>query len=199
MGRMRPYMGSASVSEGTNPYGTVGGLSGVSDPEKAYAAITRGEYQDYVRDFRQYELDLIEKASTDTRLIDQAREDIAASQGQAAGVARRNVGRYGGQLTPAQQQQQQAQLQRANTLGGVQSIADARIAQREANQSLLGDLINIGQGVNRSSIDQMGNAATDANARQRAYEQSRAASKAQTAATVGALGSSAILAAAIFF
>jgi hypothetical protein len=90
-------------------------------------------------------------------------------------------------------------LQRANTLGGVQSLADARIAQREANQSLLGDLINIGQGVNRSSLDQMGNAATDANARQRAYEQSRAASKAQTAATVGALGSSAILAAAVFF
>lgn len=179
--------------------GGVGALPNVSDPEKAYAEITRGEFQDYLRDFRPFELDLIEKARTDTSLIDQARTDVEAAQGLASGIANRNVSRYGGQLTPAQQQQQQAQLQRANTLGGIQSISDARIAQREANQALMGDLINIGQGVNRSSLQQLGSAAGDANARNRAYENAKAQSKAQTAQTVGTLGSAAILAAAVFF
>jgi glutamate mutase epsilon subunit len=85
-------------------------------------------------------------------------------------------------------------LQRANTLGGIQSVNDAKIAQREANTALLADLINIGQGVNRASQQQLGSAAADATARKNAYTQAKAASKANTYSTIGSLASAAILA-----
>jgi len=166
----------------------------VSDPEQAYANLTRQEYLDYIQNYRGFEEQLIQKAQTDTSLIDQAREDVQVAQGLTAGIAERNAQRYGAALTPAQRQQQQLQLQRANTLGGVQSINDARLAQRESNTQLLSDLINIGQGVNRSSQSQLGSAAADATARKNAYTQAKAASKAQTYSTIGSLGAAAILA-----
>jgi glutamate mutase epsilon subunit len=169
-------------------------LPNVSDPEKAYANLTRQEFLDYVTNYRGFEEQLINKALTDTSLIDQAREDVGIAQTLTQGVANRNAQRYGVALTPAQIQQQQLRLQRANTLGGIQSINDARITQREANTQLLGDLINIGQGVNRSSQQQLGSAAADATQRRNAYTQAKAASKANTYSTIGSLASAAILA-----
>lgn len=174
--------------------GNPNALPVVSDPEQAYADMTRQEYLDYIQNYRGFEEQLIQKAQTDTSLIDQARQDVQVAQGLTAGIAQRNAQRYGAALTPAQRQQQQLQLQRANTLGGVQSINDARLAQREANTQLLSDLINIGQGVNRSSQSQLGSAAADATARNNAYTQAKAASKAQTYSTIGSLGAAAILA-----
>lgn len=179
--------------------GTATNLPAVADPEQAYANMTRQEYLDYIQNYRGFEEQLIQKAQTDTSLIDQAREDVQVAQGLTAGIADRNAQRYGAALTPAQRQQQERTLQRANTLGGVQSINDARIAQREANTTLLSDLINIGQGVNRSSQQQLGSAAADATQRKNAYTQAKAASKAQTYATIGSMGASAILAAAVLF
>lgn len=170
------------------------GLRNVSDPEQAYAQITRNEYLDYVSNYRDFEEGLIEQSQNDTSLIDQAREDVSVAQGLASGISERNVSRYGASLTPAQQQQQGSRLQRANTLGGIQSVNDARIAQREANTQLLGDLINIGQGVSRSSISQMGSAAADQTARENAYSQARSASRANTYSTLGSLGAAAIMA-----
>lgn len=170
------------------------GLPAVSDPEQAFAQITRNEYLDYVSNYRDFEEDLIDQAQNDTSLIDQAREDVGVAQGLASGISRRNAERYGAALTPAQRQQQERQLQRANTLGGVQSVNDARIAQREANTALLSDLINIGQGVNRASQSQLGSAAADATQRNNAYTQAKAQSRAQTYSTIGGLASAAIFA-----
>lgn len=175
-------------------YGSTAGLPTVSDPDKTYAQITRNEYLDYVNNYRGFEEQLIEQAQNDTSLIDQAREDVGVAQGLAAGISSRNASRYGASLTPAQMQQQERQLQRANTLGGIQSVNDARVAQREANTRLLGDLINIGQGVNRSSLDQMGAAAADATQRKNAYSAAKAQSRAQTYSTIGSLGAMAIMA-----
>jgi len=179
-------MGQSAVGSGNLPY--------VSDPEQTYAQITRNEYLDYQTNYRQFEDDLIERAQNDTSLIDQAREDVGVAQGLAAGISARNASRYGASLTPAQMQQQERQLQRANTLGGIQSVNDARIAQREANTRLMSDLINIGQGVNRSSQNQLGSAAADATQRKNAYEAARAQSRAQTYSTIGSLGAMAIMA-----
>jgi hypothetical protein len=171
-----------------------GVLPTVSDPDQAYEAITRGEYFDYVNNYSGFEDQLIEKAKNDTSLIDAAREDVGIASGLTKGIADRNASRYGAALTPAQMQQQGATLQRANTLGGIQAVGDARINQREANTALMSDLINIGQGVNRSSQNQMGSAAADATQRKNAYTQAKAASKAQTYSTVGSLGAMAIMA-----
>jgi hypothetical protein len=171
-----------------------GGLSTVSDPDKTYANMTRQEYLDYVQNYRGFEEQLLQKAQTDTSLIDQARKDIGLAQGLTQGVATRNAQRYGVALTPAQLQQQQLRLQRANVLGGVQAINDARLAQRDANTALLSNLINIGQNVNRTAQQQMGSAAADATARKNAYTQAKAQSRANTYATLGSLASAAILA-----
>ena len=150
IGDIEPRIGATNyVTPGTN-------LPTVSDPEQAYAAITRGEYLDYIQNFRGFEDQLIQQAQTDTSLIDQARADAPMAAALTQGVASRNASRYGTNLTPAQLQQQQLRLQRANTLGSIQSINDARLAQREANTRLMADLINIGQGVNRTSQNQLG-------------------------------------------
>jgi len=170
------------------------GLQNGSDPDRTYANITRQEYLDFVSNYGDFEDDLINQARTDTSLIDSAREDSQSAAQLTADIAARNRSRYGAALTPAQMQQQQRALQRGSTLGQTQAVNDARIAQREANQALMSDLINIGQGVNRASQNQMGSAAADATNRRNAYTQAKAASKAQTYQTVGSLASSAILA-----
>ena len=172
-----------------------GALGNVGDPDKVFAQITRQEYLDYVKNFREFEQELIQKATTDTSLIDYAREDAATSAERTSQIAQRNLSRYGAALTPAQQQEMQRSINRGTTLGGIQSVSDARIAQRDANQKLLGDLINIGQGVNRTSLAQLGSAAQDATMRNNAYKQARASHKAQTAQAVGGLASMAIMAA----
>lgn len=170
------------------------GLEQVQDPDKAYAAITRGEYIDFRNNYGQFEDDLIKRAQTDTTLVDSAREDSADATKLMSEVAARSNSRYGAHLTPAQMQQQERALTRGTTLGTVQAVNDARIAQKEINQRTITDLINIGQGVNRTSQSQMGQAAADATARKNAYEQARAAHKAQTYQTVGSLAGSAIMA-----
>ena len=214
---MQANMGMAvppDMVEGIDSRGTVGGLPNrgggygygqtqnvgsaslptVSDPEQVYADMTRQDYLDYRRDYEDFENQLIEQSQNDTRLIDQAREDVQVAQGRASGIASRNAQRYGAALTPAQRQQQGLRLQRANTLGGIQSVNDARIAQREANTQLKSDLINIGQGLNRSSLDQLGSAAATAANRESAYQSARAQSRAQTYSTLGSLGAAAIFA-----
>lgn len=189
---------------GGPPYGapstgaSIASLPTVSDPEKAYANLTRQEYLDYVNNYRGFEEQLINKARTDKTLIEEARKDVGLASALSQGVAERNASRFGVNITPEMRQQQELRLQRANTLGGVQAVNDAKIAQREANTQLMADLINIGQGVNRSSQQQLGSAAQDASARQNAYNQAKAASKAQTYQAVGSLASTAILAFAFF-
>lgn len=179
-------------------YGNAAGaLPVVGDPDQAYAQLTRQEYLDYLSNYRDYENQLIEKAQTDTSLIDQARTDVGRTQALMQGVANRTASRYGTDLTAAQLQQQNRGLQRANTLGGAQAINDARIAQSEANQALLSDLINIGQGVNRASQSQLGQSAANSAQLKNAYQQARAQSKANTYNTIASLGSLALFASGV--
>lgn len=186
-----PFFYSSQSSGGRGP------LLNVSDPDKAYADLTRKEYQDFVSNYGDFELEMIKKSQTDTSIIDQAREDVAAASQLTKEVQQRNLQRYGGELTGAQQQEMNRALQRGNTLGGIQSMNDARIAQDEANTRLLSDLINIGQGVNRASQSQLGQSAANATQLKNAYTQAKAQSKANTYNTVASLGTAAILAFAI--
>ena len=193
--------GSGTGGSGTGGSGTGGSgssdpvLPTVNDPDKVFADITRQEYLDYVKNYREFEQKLIEKATTDTSLIDTAIEDAAVSEKRTTDIAKRNLSRFGATLTPAQEREMQRSIERGTTLGGIQSVADARIAQRDANQKLLADLINIGQGVNRTSLAQLGSAAADATQRNNAYRQARANHRSQTYSAIGSLGATAILAA----
>jgi hypothetical protein len=186
-----------TLPPGYTPPSNAVNIPTVSDPNQTYADMTRQQYIDFITNYGGFEEDLINQAQTDTSIIDQAREDVTGAQQQARDIAQRNISRYGTALTPAQQQEMQRSLGRSNTLGGIQALGDARLAQRDANQTLLADLINIGQGVNRSSLQQMGSAAADATARKNQYEQAKAAQKSQTYGLIGSLGAAAILAAFI--
>ena len=159
--------------------------NGEVDPEATLAAITQADYENYEKNIKPYEMELLNKAKTDTSLIDQAKEDRDASNALMQGVVDRNASRYGAHLTPAQMQQQRAQLQRGTTLGGIQGVNDARVAQKDANRALMADLIDIGQGVNRSSLSSLGNAAQAAAQRESAYKNARAQHKAQTYSMLG--------------
>ena len=166
---------------------------GQVDAEQTLANITQREYQNYVRDVRPIEMQLIEKAKTDTSLIDAALADRDRSTQLTQGIVDRNANRYGGALTPAQMDQQRRQLNLSTTLGGIQGIADARIAQKDANRALMADLIDIVEGVNRASLGELGNAAQNAANRESAYKSARAQHKAQTYSTLGTIGAAALI------
>jgi hypothetical protein len=88
-------------------------------------------------------------------------------------------------------------LQFGNTLGGIQAVSDAKIAQRESNTQLLSDLINIGQDNNRASQRQLAQSAANKTQLDNAYRQAKANSRAQTYSTLGSLGAAAIFAFAL--
>jgi hypothetical protein len=169
-------------------------LPQVSDPEKAYADITREDYENYLKDFRGFEERLI-AARDDTSLIDQARED-ALKQSEIAGqIQQRNVERYGGAgLSMVQRQEQQRALQRGGQLNLAGGLNNALIQQREINQKTLADLINIGQGVNRSSLQGLGDASAMAANREAAYKNAKAQHSANMMGMGAGLASAAIIA-----
>ena len=183
-----------SLRTGSSLRSTGNSLPTVTNPDHVYANLTRQDYLDYKRDFGAFEERLIEDAQNDTSLIDQAREDSKAASGIAEGVARRNASRYGATLTPAQLKEQERVLTRGKVLGTSQALSDARIAQKELNTQKLADLINIGQGINRTSLSQLGSAAADATNRNNAYRNAKASSRAQTYSNLGSLGAAAIFA-----
>ena len=172
--------------------GNVGtnGLTPVNDPEKALSDISLAQYQEYIQNFQQFELDMLDRAQNDTSLIDQAYEDAPKTAEISQGIQQRNLSRYGQQLTPVQQQEMQRANQRGSALGLINSVANARIAQRESNQALMSDLINIGQGLNRSSLSQLGTSAQNQNQREQAYRNAQAQERTQN---IGALGGLAAL------
>ena len=172
-------------------------LPSVDDPEKAFADITRQDYENYVQDYRQFENELI-AAKDDTSLIDRAPEDAAKQAEIARGVQERNISRYGGAgLSIAQRQEQQRALQRQGQLGLAGGLNTARVAQRDINQTTLADLINIGQGVNRSSLSSMGTASQNAAAKASAYKNAKAAHTSSMVGLGSSLAATAILAFAI--
>ena len=187
----------AGFGRGVGSNSNTMGLPAVNDPEQAYADLTRREYMDFINNYGDFEREVLNRAQTDTSLIDQARQDTQIASALTRGVNERNASRYGMNLTPAQKQQIERTLQRSNTLGGIQAVNDARIAQDEANTALLSDLINIGQGVNRSSQQQLGTSAQNANQLNNAYRSAKAQSKVNTINTVSSLATAAIFALAI--
>lgn len=157
-------------------------------PDEIYADITRGEYNDYKKNFRAFEERMIKKATTDTSIIDQAKENLEVTPMLMKGVAERNMARYGATLTPAQQKAMEQANISGDTLNNINTLSNAKISQKEANQGLLADLINIGQGVNRSSQSQLASAASSAVSRRNAYQNAKASAHASNMSVLGGIG-----------
>jgi len=164
-------------------------LPEVSDPESVYANMTRSDYDNYMRDYRGFE-EMLLKARDDTSLIDKARRNAPKEAEKAKGIQARNLARYGGGgLSVAQQQEQGRAMQRGGMLSMAGNVNNARINQREVNQATMADLINIGQGINRNALGQMGDAASMAANRHMQYKSAKAQHSAQMTGMAGQLGS----------
>ena len=79
--------------------------------------------------------------------------------------------------------------QRINNEAKADTINNARITQREVNQAVMADLINIGQGVNRNALGMMIDSAQMASARNQAYKNARSNYSAQMTQLGGQIGS----------
>ena len=184
------------ANQQNNGYGGTGysNAPSANDPEALLAYMTRQDAINYDRDYGQFERDLVQRARTDTSLIDQARVDSEGASELMKGVASRNESRYGASLTPAQRQQQAASMQRGSALGTTQAVNNARLAQKDLNTSLLGGIVDVGQGVYNRSMTEVANAAQNKANLDNAYNAARAQSKAATYSTIGTIGAAAILA-----
>jgi hypothetical protein len=162
--------------------------------DQTYADITRRDFENYLRDYRGFEERLI-AARDDTSLIDQARVDAEKQAQIAADIQKRNIQRYGGAgLSVAQRQEQERAMQRGGALNLAGATNLARIAQRDINQATLADLINIGQGVNRSALSGLAQSASLAAQRESAYRSARAQNSANMMGLGGTLGSLTLMA-----
>tara|TARA_R110000796_G_scaffold97171_1_gene204051 strand:+ start:1580 stop:2122 length:543 start_codon:yes stop_codon:yes gene_type:complete len=157
-----------------NQRDNISNMEQVNDPEAAFADITRQDYDDYLNNFRGFEKRLLD-ATNDTSIIDNARENAPKQSKIAEGVAKRNIERYGGGgLSNAQKQEQERAQQRGGKLNLAGGVNNARMQQRQVNQSTLQELIGIGQGVNNSAMQGLGDSAAMASQRRNAYGQAKA-------------------------
>tara|TARA_R100001443_G_C3363826_1_gene179618 strand:- start:6494 stop:7297 length:804 start_codon:yes stop_codon:yes gene_type:complete len=147
------------------------------DPDQIFADVTKSGYDRFISEYRPFENQLIERSQTDTTLVDAVAPTVQAQTDIAQGVARRNRERFGLAETGAMRRERMRATDRAQSLNLAGGLNNARVAQQQANQTLLADLINIGQGVNRSALSGLGAAAQNAVARENQYMQDRAAYK----------------------
>lgn len=162
--------------------------------DQAFADITREQYDNFIRDFGGLEDSLIARSKNDTSLIDKARADAAKSAGLATGIADRNAARYGVAMTPDMLKARNDSTLRANALGTSDALNGARLSQYDANMALQKGLIDIGSGLNTTSIDAMGSLANTATQREMANATARSQYKQGLWNTAGSLGAAAAFA-----
>ncbi len=168
-------------------------IPNVSNPETAYASITKREYLDWMKNFSTFEEETIGRLK-DTSLVDEA-PGLAKKQFEISrGTRQRNLERYGTELTGAQRSEMGRASQRGESLAVAGTTNNARIAQLESNNRLRANLANIAQGVYGGAIEGMGSAAQNAQARMAEYQASKAAARAQNTQLAGSLASAAIIA-----
>lgn len=163
---------------------TLLGLTPSNNPDFDYADVAVRQYGRYINDFRPFEEEMLRNRK-DTSLVDAVPEDVAQQTQIAEGVAKRNRERLGMSETAALRQGREAASQRGESLALTGGLNNARLAQLDANNRTLGNLINIGQGVNRSSLQGLGTAAANDVSRQNAFTQARAQHAAQNRQIAG--------------
>lgn len=165
-----------------------------ADPEQIFANITRQQYDDFYRDFGAFEDQMLSRSQNDQSLVTQAKADAPKAAALTKGIADRNASRYGMTLAPEQLKERNTTITRQNSLGMSDAVNNARFAQKDLNDKLLSDMVDIGAGVNSSALGQLSSAAQTSNARNTAYTQALAQSQANTYNTIGQLGAAAIFA-----
>lgn len=153
-------------------------LQPVADPEGTFASITRNEYLDRLNQSDQFERDQVNKALTDTSLIDAATESAKRAPQLTRDIVARNQERFGVSLTPAQRLAQQNSITQNTTLGGLGAINQSRLDQQEQNTTSLSRLLSAANNSYANAMGALGNASANAAKNAAAYKSAKAASKA---------------------
>ena len=168
------------------PTTTVPTLAEVDDPEQLFADVAQ-QRDEFVRSYvRPFQDALIEQLDS-TALVDQAPEDAARQSDIQEGVARRNLSRYGVQETAATRNARNTSNQLTRNLAEADAVNNARLQQRTQNQNLLGQLVNLSLGADKTALGMLGQASSLQGARESAYTSAQASAKAQRYGFVGSL------------
>ena len=188
------------VSGGSNADAPLAGLTGArtaskvsssqGSPSDKLAAVARGEYDRYTQKFVPLQNELISSATTDPRQTKAFTTPLALlgqQQANMAGIAQRNMSRYGMAVDP----RVSAAMNRQNNLQGAASMAAANNNMAQAmydqNMGTLGSLVSLGRGLSTQSVDGLSAAAANDSARmaqQRAAEQQAAQAQAAQQTTL---------------
>lgn len=179
-------MGSLDYTNTKSGY-SIGDLPAGGDPKTELADFLQGQHERFVTDFSDYETALV-NARDDTSLIDAAPGIVEDQTRIAQGTAERNRERYGYQQTGAERLETQRQDQRQEALSLAGGVNNARLAQRDSNQQLIGNLFNIGQGVYNSATSGLMNATQMQAQRNMAFSNAKTAHKQQSIGFLGSLG-----------
>ena len=164
----------------------------ITNPEQTMADITRKEWEDFYRNYGQYELDLIGDITTTTEdLVKKARTTSKRQSKQARETLERNRARYGIGSSPVQDLERERALQRESTLGQVGAANRAQLEGRAIESAGIADLMNIRQGMYQNTLGQMSAAANNIMSLNRAYRDAKRASKAQGISNIIGLGATA--------
>ncbi len=115
----------------------------IKDPDKVFADVSKRQFDRYERDFKPFEVDLISRAETDTSLVDAVPQDVEQQQRIAEDISRRNRERFGIESTAVLSAERQRALQRGGAVNLAGGLNNARLAQLNQNQKVLGDLITV--------------------------------------------------------
>ena len=162
------------------------GTSDFGSARNDYATTTRSEFNNYMTNYAPIEDEMLDLAQNDTSLIDAAPEDAANATRIANGITNRNVG----ELTPAQRQELGREQQRTGqkTLVTAQNLAQRD--QQEINLQRLSAVMNSGISSKNSGLALMQSGAQSEAARNSAYNQNKAQSR---ATNIGMLGTAAAM------
>ena len=192
VGDYRQRQKSGKLSYSANNANYMDMIPTVHDPSQAYADIIKGEYEDYMKDYDEFERALA--ASTrDTSLIDAVPEQIETQTRLSKEIAERNRARYGYDRTAAEQAEVVRSQQRGAALGLAGGLTNARIAQKEQNYQTMAGLINIGADSYSQNINALSQASAGHTERANAYKMAKAQHKSNMVGTVSSLGSAVIL------
>ena len=149
------------------------------DADKKFGQVTKDQYERFIRDFLPFEDQLLAETSS-TRLVDRAADDAIDASRRALGMQQRAASRYGGAGMSTAQMAEQTRLgQLGGALGVAGSVNTAQMQQDQINNALLADLINIGQGVNRTALSGLATASANEVARENTARAAKAQRKSQ--------------------
>ena len=186
--------GSNNNNNNNNNNGGGGGGGGAAQVEveegpsasDTLASISRDELKNYLEKYGKTEEELLADTNS-TAIIDGAKESQALGQQVSQGMQQRTLGRYGANMTPAQQ----AAQQRMSSLGDASSysgaVNNAAVDQRDRNFGLKASLMGMGKEQLSVAMDGLGSAAGMEASREAEYQRAKAAAHASNMNMIGTI------------